>query len=362
MTLQSLDVPDGPLQQFQAALEILKSKLMPVEGWRKLGKAFTWPFESEEIDRILDTIERQRVILDLAQHNDHFILSKAIKNDVKTLQCMFDQIGKTFVHIKVNEDRERLRRWLSAPDPSTNYNKALSERHKCTGKWFLESGAFIEWKREKKSFLWLYGIPGCGKTILSSSIVEDIIRHCEVSNAFAVLYFYFDFNDAEKQRDEDLLRSLVSQLCLRSSAVPAELESLYTSCMNGARQPSCQMLLVTLLQMMTPFEEVFIIIDALDESVAKPELLAAIEEIFECEKTNLHILITSRREKDIEVSLARLGKERGSICIQGASIVADVRHYVHHQLQADNKLRRWRKDPHVLSLIEHTLLDNFDGM
>ena len=34
-----------PLQQFRAALEVLKSKLAPVEGWSKLGKVFLWPFE-----------------------------------------------------------------------------------------------------------------------------------------------------------------------------------------------------------------------------------------------------------------------------------------------------------------------------
>ena len=248
LTLQSLDVPNGPLQQFRAALEVLNSKLAPVEGWSKLGKVFLSPFEREEIDRILKTIERQRVVFDLARQDDHILLSKAIKNDVEALQCRFDQIGKTFAHIQINEHHKRLRRWLSARDPSKNYNKALNERHKGTGKWFLENNAFIEWKREPKSFLWLYGIPGCGKSIVSSTIVEDVICHCELDNELAVLYFYFDFNDVEKQRDENLLRSLVSQLCIRSSAVPEVLESLYMSCLNGERQPSCQMLLATLLQ------------------------------------------------------------------------------------------------------------------
>ena len=81
------------------------------------------------------------------------------------------------------------------------------------------------------------------------------------------------------------------------------------SCMNGERQPSCQMLLATWLQMMTAFREIFIILDARDESVERPKLLADIEEIFERENTNLHVLITSRREKNIEESLARLSQE-----------------------------------------------------
>ena len=114
--------------------------------------------------------------------------------------------------------------------------------------------------------------------------------------------------------------------------------------------------------MMTAFREIFIILDAVDESVERPELLADTEGIFEWENTNLHILITSRREKDIEESLARLSQERGPICIQSALIDADIRCYVHDQLQTDRKLKRRQKEPQVLSLIEHALLDNVDGM
>ena len=52
-----------------------------------------------KIDRILKTIERQRVVFDSARQDDHILLSKAIKDDVEALQCRFDQIGKTFAHI-----------------------------------------------------------------------------------------------------------------------------------------------------------------------------------------------------------------------------------------------------------------------
>src|ERR1700737_4234941 len=52
-TLGSLRVPGGPLEQFKLALERLVSKLKPVEGIPKLGKAFSWPFQKEEVNEIL---------------------------------------------------------------------------------------------------------------------------------------------------------------------------------------------------------------------------------------------------------------------------------------------------------------------
>lgn len=71
-TLQSLNVPEGPLDQFRRALERLSSKLAsPATGLKKLGKAVTWPFQKEEIKEILGSIERQKPLLSLARQNDH---------------------------------------------------------------------------------------------------------------------------------------------------------------------------------------------------------------------------------------------------------------------------------------------------
>ena len=71
MTLASLNTPKGPLEQFKSALERLTLKLAPVEGWRKAGKALTWPFQKEEIKEILSTIERHKSLFNLALQNDH---------------------------------------------------------------------------------------------------------------------------------------------------------------------------------------------------------------------------------------------------------------------------------------------------
>lgn len=121
---------------------------------------------------------------------------------------------------------------------------------------------------------------GSGKTILISTILEQLlIGYPESKNKSAVLYFFFDFNDVEKRRHENMVRSMASQLLMhQGSSDSRELQSLYSSCLYGERQPSCDALLVTLRQMMSAFEEIFIIIDALDECTERPELLAVIEE------------------------------------------------------------------------------------
>ncbi len=70
-TLLSLNNPNGPIEHFKRALGLLENKLAPAEGWRKVGKAITWPFQKEEIKEILNVIERQKTCFNLARQNDH---------------------------------------------------------------------------------------------------------------------------------------------------------------------------------------------------------------------------------------------------------------------------------------------------
>ena len=60
--LESLPGLKGPLRQLQLALELLKTRLAPAEGPKKLGKAFSWPFRKEEVAEILGMIERLKTI------------------------------------------------------------------------------------------------------------------------------------------------------------------------------------------------------------------------------------------------------------------------------------------------------------
>ena len=210
------------------------------------------------------------------------------------------------------------------------------------------------------TLLWLHGTPGCGKTVLSSTILEHVLGQHHAKPDSAVLYFYFDFNDSEKQRHEKMIRSLIVQLSKYCS--DTGLLKLYASCSNGERQPSREILLNALRQMMTSMRDTYIILDALDECTERDELLADLEEIVSWEDAKLHVLVTSRREKDIEEALTPLSDERSKISIQSALVNGDIRTYVHERLRIDRKLQRWQKNPQVQQEIETTLMRKADGM
>ena len=254
-----------------------------------------------------------------------------------------------------------IKQWLRAPDPSLNHYTALRDRCADTGVWLLKEKTFIEWKLTSGSFLWLHGIPGCGKTLLSSSIIEHLIQESSSKYGQAVLYFYFDFKDVEKQKHENLIRSLIQQICMRHGD-PQKLKSLYSSCETGQHQPTHEKLLVTLHQMLKIIKGAYLILDALDECAERQDLLDDIHELCRWKDANLQILVTSRKEKDIEESITLANGDIQKLCIQGPLLDDDIRKYVKSRMQNGQRLRRWRKDLQVQREIENMLVNKANKM
>ena len=252
--------------------------------------------------------------------------------------------------------------WLSAPDPSTNYYKARKQRQAETGLWLLESAKFAGWKERAASRLWLYGIPGCGKTILSSTIVEHLLQHCHDDTSMATAYFYFDFNDAHKQDPELMLRSLLCQLLRRAIAIPKGVDALFLSCENGQRKPSLHALLGVTRQVVREFAHTYVILDALDECAQRSELMDMLETVAGWQLDNLHLLMTSRRERDIESSLESYVEEDDTVCLQRDVVDQDIQRYVQHRLDIDKGLAKWNKDAAIRQEIEKALMHGARGM
>ena len=243
-----------------------------------------------------------------------------------------------------------------------NYNRSVELRSVNTGTWFLESQTFSDWKVTARKLLWLYGIPGCGKSVLSSTIIEAVSSYCSSETDWAVLYFFFDFNDDEKQQPDKMVRSLIVQLSSQNPSAPQSLLSLYSSCMSGGRQPAYDSLVATLRDMLGGFNRTNIILDALDECEKRPMLLSLIDNLVKWQDLSLHILATSRKERDIEESIQPLTNLDTRICIQSSVVNPDIQAYIQARLQTDPTLKRWRGRPEVQREVEEKLMEKADGM
>lgn len=62
------------------------------------------------------------------------------------------------IHQISEQYREKIDKWLGAPDPSLNHNNAYEKRQQTTGFWVMEGKQYLDWKLRLNSLLWLHGI------------------------------------------------------------------------------------------------------------------------------------------------------------------------------------------------------------
>ncbi|KAF8502052.1 hypothetical protein F5888DRAFT_1904491 [Russula emetica] len=270
--------------------------------------------------------------------------------------------------VKRNQLRDSVHKWLSPPDPSTNHNIACGTRHKKMASWFFEGSIFQEWK-STGSLLWVHGKPGSGKSVLCSTVIQDIEAMCKAGNA-SIAYFYFDFRDANKQGPRDLLLSFLAQLSASSNPRCDILSDLYIAHDEGKKQPSDTILAECLKEMVALPDQcpIYLVIDALDESsntsgIPSPRerVLELVKELVELGLAHLRICVTSRPEFDIRDVLTPLTSRRVSLHDQSGQ-KKDIVEYVKSVVYSNSEpiMRRWKAEDK--ELVVDVLSERADGM
>jgi hypothetical protein len=209
--------------------------------------------------------------------------------------------------------------------------------------------------------------PGLAKTLISSSIIEDIIALREARSA-SLAYFYFDFRDEDKRNRRGLLLSILSQLSAQSNLYCGVLSRLYSAHDRGARKASEHSLKQGLKDMLSlPAQgPVYLIIDALDECpnnfgmpISREEVLELVNDLVNMRLPNLHICVTSRPEIDIQTALEPLTSLRVSLHNQTGQ-KKDIVDYVSSVVYLDTNMQNWREEDK--RLVIETLSERADGM
>jgi nucleoside phosphorylase len=317
-----------------------------------------------EAEKSIQEIVSSGQLVRLRENMNNLLTKLPVEKGINEIREAAQGIGINVRSLGADHKQGKIERWLQAPDSSTAYNKALQQRHEGSGRWFLESTAFAEWEIRRNSFLWLYGIPGCGKTILSSTIVQ----HLESTlPSQPLLYFFFTFTEPDKQSLESMIRSLIGQLYYKREDVQKHLDSLFSACADGHRQPTTDSLCTTFLQMIQQVGEVWILLDALDECHTRKGkrtegMLSWMRDLLSSEERNVHVLMASRPEQDIDLEVRQWARRDGIVPIQGDGVADDIRAYIHTRIRQDDDLKRWRSHPDIQDEIEARLMEKAAGM
>ncbi|KAJ7576206.1 hypothetical protein C8J56DRAFT_800295, partial [Mycena floridula] len=226
--------------------------------------------------------------------------------------------------------------WISKLDFQATQIETFAKHAPGTGDWFFKKPEYIGWRDGKTKFLWCPGIPGAGKTILSSIIIDHLRSVSDP--APAVLYVYFDYTCQSDHTPTQLLGSMLKQLVQYHPSISDHLLALHNSHSSQKTFPNVAELL-TALQTETSFHEsVYIIVDALDECTEDNQ---AQELLFSTNSQGLwslpdhvHLLITSR---DI-LSISQAFNTEPRIYIEAHQ--DDLQTYIKGRIITDVKLKR----------------------
>ena len=272
----------------------LHKRLPSVDGSRSTQ---VWPLKEKDTRRALARMESHKSILAFALTLDSFEAS--LRNLHET-----EEVKKSLERTQTRQSLVEAREWLNAIDPSARLHE-VAKRELGTGQWLLQFDAFERWRDRPPSSMWLHGIPGAGKSVITSTVIESILRSRQGSNV-GVAYFYFSFRETEMQQSNSMLKSWIHQLS--GPSTQGVLVGLHSSCSNGTRQPSHVHIMEALRSLVRTYRDTYLIVDAHDECSDRDCLLDILETIQRWEIEGLRILFSSRPEPQIQECVDNLVK------------------------------------------------------
>ncbi|GAB1317179.1 NACHT domain-containing protein [Madurella fahalii] len=322
------------------------------DRWQRYASATAAAFGKELLDYVrVENLQETRRAAELLQ---------SIETNMQDIHAITSSTNTGVGRLESQHYLDKLTKWLSPPDPSTNLNAAKERHHEGTGGWFIENTTFLGWKSGFRRHLWLHGLAGCGKTVLTSAIL-DHLQDTQRDSSIR-LVFFFDFNNKRKQYLDDLLRSFALQLYAQAVDSQQELDSLFASHRDGRDQPTTESLSKAVHAMMQHPPKLEIVLDALDECTTRSGLLKWLEILSSSELKNIRLIVTSRREDELESGLQWIGKDN-MIDMDRNLVNEDIRSYVQARLQSSTEFRkRWASRPDVLEEIESVIGEKSDGM
>jgi ankyrin repeat protein len=288
------------LNDWKSKLEAIRSQESELDKLIDQGCSVAAREEAARQRAALDSV-MSKLTLQVSLFEDH----KQIANE--TLQVGLEQLKHT-----VDTETQNC---IQAFGPAEYRETKRSVKSAVPGTcgWVLDSQAYRDWLDGKNSFLFVSAGPGCGKSVLTKLIIDEL---AEKQSNFNVCYFFF--KDGVRNSINEVFQALIHQLISRTTPLADHAKEAYHS--NGRK-------VVTLMETMTDIlisilkdaqsRDVVIILDALDE--CKPDQLPLLfkQMVFILEKlgsrkNSIQFLMTGRPYGLVEESVRSLQRHTKS--------------------------------------------------
>ncbi|KAM3530793.1 hypothetical protein NHJ13051_001233 [Beauveria bassiana] len=350
-SLFALDGPVSACYKSISELERLLPRLSSAELAGKGGfslKHLSWVLKDSQVRKLLADINLHKSTLLLALTGD-------LMCDVKDIKAGIGRVEQTLSE----SDRYETLRWLEAKcySQAEIHNSMCTSHEEHTNHWLSRWDEWQAWLRAEQApsprSIWIHGIPGAGKSVLASSIVELLKANCSGNRArLGYAYYYCHYSHREDE-GLPLLRWVVGQLSRQAAWASRQLKHIRDS----GREPTVTDMLEIMEQVLSRFDTVYVVVDGVDESDPRVQLLSVLTTLATDSRFNkVRLLSTSRLSPDIERALSSIST---SISMSNHFVERDIRRVVRAWVSKSPQMARWR---YLATYIEDKLCAGSDGM
>lgn len=292
-----------------------------------------------------------------------------------------------------------IRRWLSPSNQEPEYyqehfKNEEKKRFPETCKWILDNESFKSWcggstvagsaseltvpgspsdstasdsasvitlSASAPGILWISAIPGAGKSVLASFLVNNVP---DFARRTRKIHFFCDNTDTTRNSAVEVLRSLVYQLYTFATHEHASFDSLLSETVQRSTQGNATQLqtLWGLFEAFIAVEEdktaLVVVIDALDECNDRKHLIKCFANAAHSHP-QLKVLFTSRREEDICHHMSNLNIQE--IRLGQKEVDSDIALFLEGKIEKP-RYHRLRRNPSVKALVLKRLKEGSQGM
>ncbi|KAL8797280.1 MAG: hypothetical protein Q9195_000433 [Heterodermia aff. obscurata] len=336
------------------------------QPFEKIKRKLRWPFTSTEVKDLTKEIEEHKSTLGLALGVDSKlgllrVLSRQddLHEDLTDIKDALHSRTQAETRVNMDRDRERVLDSFGSIDPRRNLEMSRKLRHPTTGLWLTDSLEFKAWLTANNSRLWLHGIPGAGKTVLASLVIDEVLK--KSCSDIAAAYFFCDFQNPTTLEAHKILGCLVQQIARQDQQSFERVQTFYDAHSSGRTNPveyDPQDLCHLIVEMASNYDATMIVVDGLDEcgehAGLVTELLASLSDEA---PTDLRTLFLSREELDIRDCLQ--GYDRVSIAARSS----DLKLYVDSEIEKRTRMKKLNiKAPGLKEHVRERLVEGADGM
>jgi len=201
---------------------------------------------------------------------------------------------------KNQDDQQRriIADWLSPAEYASQQDDFRNHRQKGTGEWLLNSQEYQSWHNGTRQTLFCPGIPGAGKTMIASIVIDNLLSDFEADPETGIAYLYCSYKSRAEQNLENLMSSLLRQLTQEQPVLDVDLANLYERHAQKNSRPSSYEISRVLHSTTRSYSRTFVVIDALDECTnsdnTRDRLLTEIFGLQTKSPSKIYLFATSR--------------------------------------------------------------------